>query len=90
MRFLVNYEIPLTLFLKNNIMEQNKIDEILDHINTKFDENVPRIVKMLVRKKMSALQSFKTNSLPTSLRTCTVEELIFIVRHGLDTGKLKI
>ena len=71
-------------------MEQNKIDEILDHINTKFDENVPRLVKMLVRKKMSVLQSFEVDSLPTSLRTCTVEELISIVKHGLDTGKLKI
>ena len=71
-------------------MEQKKVDEVLDHINTKFDENVPRLVKMMVRKKMNVLQSFEADSLPNSLRTCTVEELIFIVKHGLDTGKLKI
>jgi len=71
-------------------VEQNKIDEVLDHINTKFDENVPRLVKMMVRKKMNVLQSFEADSLPNSLRTCTVEELIFIVKYGLDTGKLKI
>ena len=71
-------------------MEQKKIDEVLDHINTKFDENVPRLVKMMVRKKMKSLQSFEADSLPNSLRICTVEELIFIVKHGLDTGKLKI
>jgi len=41
-------------------MEQNEIDEILEHIN------------------------------PDSLRNCSVEELISIVNHGLDTGKLKI
>ena len=51
MGFLINHEIPLTLFLKNNGVEQKKVDEVLDHINTKFDENVPRLVKMIVRKK---------------------------------------
>ena len=45
---------------------------------------------MIVRKKMSVLQSFEADSIPDSLRTCTVEELIVIVKHGLDTGKLKI
>ena len=40
-------------------MEQKKVDEVLEHINTKFDENVPRLVKMIVRKKMSVLLSFE-------------------------------
>lgn len=71
-------------------MEQNQIDEILDHINAKFAEDVPSLVKMIVRKKMSSFQSFEAESLPTSLRNCSVEELISIVKHGLDTGKLKI
>ena len=31
-------------------MEQNKIDEILAHINTKIAEDVPSVVKMLIRK----------------------------------------
>lgn len=71
-------------------MEQNKIDEILDHINTKFAEDVPSLVKMLVRKKIARFQSFEAESLPDSLKNCSVEELISIVKHGLDTGKLKI
>ena len=71
-------------------MEQNKIDEILDHINTKVAEDVPSLVKMLVRKKIASFQSFEVESLPDSLRNCSVEELISIVNHGLDTGKLKI
>ena len=71
-------------------MEQNKIDEILDHINTKFGENVPNLIKMMIRKKIGNFQSFEVESLPDSLRTCTVEELISIVKHGLDTKKLKI
>jgi len=71
-------------------VEQNEIDEILDHINTKFAEDVPRLVKMIVRKKISSFQSFEAESLPDSLRNCSVEELISIVKHGLDVGKLKI
>ncbi len=71
-------------------MQQNEIDEILNHINAKVAEDVPSIVKMIVRKKISNFQSFETESIPESLRTCTVEELISIVKHGLDTGKLKI
>ena len=71
-------------------MEQNEMDEILDHINTRIGEDVPSLVKMLVRKKIGSFQSFEAKSLPDSLRTCSVEELISIVKHGLDTGKLKI
>ena len=71
-------------------MKQNEIDEILDHINTKVAKDVPSLVKMIVRKKMGSFQSFDVESLPDSLRNCSVEELISIVKHGLDTGKLKI
>ncbi len=71
-------------------MEQNKIDKILAHVNTKIAEDVPSIVKMLIRKKISNFQSFKAEFLPNSLRNCSVEELISIVKHGIDTGKLKI
>ena len=71
-------------------MEQKEIDEILEHINTKVAENVPRLVKMIVRKKIGSFQSFEAESLPESLKNCSVEELISIVKYGLDTGKLKI
>ena len=71
-------------------MEQNEIDEILEHINTRIAEDVPSLVKMLVRKKIASFQSFEAESLHDSLRNCSVEEIISIVNHGLDTGKLKI
>ncbi len=71
-------------------MKQTDVDEILNHISKKFDENVPGVVKMVVRKKISKLQSFQTNSLPNSLKTCTVEDLIDIVKYGLSSGKLKL
>ena len=71
-------------------MEQNDVEEILNHINTKYNENLPSLVKMVVRKKINKLQTFEVESLPQSLRNCTVEELIAIVKYGLDSGKLKL
>ena len=71
-------------------MKQKEIEEILDHINQKFDEDVPGIIKMVVRKKIVKFQSFSVESLPDSLRTCTVEDLINITKQGLESGKLKL
>jgi len=71
-------------------MEQEKINEIIAHINCKYDTDVPRLVKMLVRKKIGDLQSFDVESMPESLRECTIEELIGVVKDGLDSGKLEI
>ncbi|MBI1662352.1 MAG: hypothetical protein IS860_02440 [Nitrosopumilus sp.] len=71
-------------------MKKKKIDEILEHINQKFEDDVPGIVKILVRKKIGKFQSFEATSLPDSLRTCTVEELIEIVKQEIESGKLKI
>ena len=71
-------------------MKKKEVNEILEHISHKFEDDVPGIIKMLVRKKIGKFQSFDIESLPESLRTCTVEELIDIVKKGLEAGKLKI
>ncbi|MBL4596732.1 MAG: hypothetical protein JKX99_09170 [Robiginitomaculum sp.] len=71
-------------------MEQVDVDEIINHINQKFNENVPSLVKMVVRKKIGKLQSFNIELMPNSLRTCTVEDLISVVKYGLESGKLKL
>ena len=71
-------------------MKKKEADEILEHISQKFENDVPGIVKMLVRKKIGKFQSFDPESLPESLKTCTVQELIEIVQEGLESGKLKI
>jgi len=42
-------------------MKQNEIDEILDHINTKVAEDVPSLVKMIVRKKMGVFNHLMLN-----------------------------
>ena len=71
-------------------MKKKEVEEILEHISQKFEDDVPGIVKMLVRKKIGKFQSFDSESLPESLKTCTVKELIDIVQKGLESGKLKI
>ena len=71
-------------------MKKKEVDEILEHISQKFEDDVPGIMKMLVRKKIGKFKSFDVESLPEPLRTCTVEELLDIVKKGLESGKLKI
>lgn len=71
-------------------MQQNEIDEIINHLGQKIENDVPGIVKILVRKKLHKLQSFEIDSLPISLRECTVEDLLLIVKDSLESGKLKI
>ena len=71
-------------------MRQSDIDQILNHINEKFHDDVPGIVKMIVRKKITKLETFKIDSLPPALRECTVEELIIILKNGLVSGNLKL
>ena len=71
-------------------MDQKETDEILNHIKQKFDEEVPGIVKMVVRKKIGRFQAFETETLPESLRNCTLENLVNIVQEALESGKLKL
>ena len=70
-------------------MEQSEIDEIIDYVNTKYQENVPRAVRFVVRKKVKMIEKFEVEEMPSSLRTCTVEQYIAIIKDGLKQGNLK-
>ena len=39
-------------------MKKKEVEQILEHISQKFEDDVPGIVKMLVRKKIGKFQSF--------------------------------
>jgi|DEB0MinimDraft_3_1074331.scaffolds.fasta_scaffold592637_1 hypothetical protein len=71
-------------------MKKNEIDEILEHLTQKFEDDVPSLAKMLVRKKIGKFKSFDSDTLPEPLKACTVKELIDIVQEGLESGKFKI
>ena len=71
-------------------MEQKEIDEILSYLNEKFDANIPSFVKILISKKIHKLQFFDPDSLPYSLKHCTVEDLIIILQQELESKRLKL
>ena len=71
-------------------MKQNEIDEIVDYVNEKFDANIPSFVKLLIGKKIHKFQFFDPSTLPSSLKNCTVEELIIIFKNELDSKRLKL
>ncbi len=72
-------------------MDQKEIDEILNHIKQKFDDEVPGIVKMVVRKKMiSRFREYDAHTMPESMRNCSVKNLIDIIQEGIESGKFKL
>jgi hypothetical protein len=55
---------------------QKKINEVLDHINTKFDENVSRLVKMIIRKK-----NFMVDCVQTWRKKLRMPKLVNIAKN---------
>ena len=70
-------------------MNSEEITEIIDYVNKKYAENVPRPVRFIVRKKAKTIENFRVDEMPDSLRRCTVEEYISIIQDGLKEGKIK-
>ena len=71
-------------------MQQKEIDEILDYLNEKFNANIPSFVKILISKKVHKLQSFDPDTLPDSLKNCTIKDLILILKQEIDSKNLKL
>jgi hypothetical protein len=71
-------------------MQQKEIDEILDYLNETFDANIPSFVKILISKKIHKLQSFDPDTLPDSLKNCTIKDLILILKQEIDSKNLKL
>jgi len=71
------------------LLEQSEIDEILQYVNKKYAENVPRAVRFVVRKKMKMIEQFSIDEMPLALRNCTVENYVTIIKNALRSGNLK-
>ncbi len=71
-------------------MNEQEIAEIIQYVNTKYNENVPRPVRFVVRKKAKMIEKFDSAEMPESLRNCTVEKYIEIVKDALRDGSLKL
>ncbi|MDX1441987.1 MAG: hypothetical protein R3237_05975 [Nitrosopumilaceae archaeon] len=71
-------------------MSPQEIQEIIDYVNKKYSENVPRPVRFVVRKKAKMMEKFDSAEMPESLRKCTVEQYIEVVKKALKDGSLKL
>ena len=71
-------------------MNHEEINEIIAYVNQKYSENVPRPVRFVVRKKTKMIEKFDSSEMPASLRNCSVEEYIQIVKNALRDGSLKL
>ena len=71
-------------------MDDSEINEIIEYVNKKYSENVPRPVRFVVRKKAKMMEKFDPAEMPSSLRNCTIEEYIDIVKNALRDGSLKL
>ena len=71
-------------------MNHEEINEIIRYVNQKYSDNVPRPVRFLVRKKAKMIEKFDISEMPSSLRCCTIEEYIEIIKNALKEGTLKL
>lgn len=71
-------------------MNNEEINQIMEYVNKKYKENVPRPVRFVVRRKAKMIEKFDPQEMPLPLRNCTVEQYIDIVKNGLREGTLEI
>lgn len=70
-------------------MKKDEIQEIIQYVNQKYEQNVPRPLRFIVRKKTKMIEDFDVAEMPQSLRDCSVENYIQIVKDGLKKGTVK-
>ena len=70
-------------------MEKFEIDEIIDFINKRYNEEVPGPVKFVVRRKAKKIEKLVLKDFPESLRKCTFEEFLVIIQTAYKENKLK-
>ncbi len=70
-------------------MDKSDIEEIIDYVNKKYTENVPRPVRFVVRKKSKMIEKFDVSEMPTSLRDCIIEQYVEIIKDAIKKKTLK-
>ena len=70
-------------------MNENEVKQIIDFINTKYDQDVPGPVKFVVKRKAKKIEKLNLDELPESFRKCTLEELILILKDAHEKKLLK-
>ena len=70
-------------------MDDGNAQEIIDFINTRYDEEVPGPVKFVVKRKAKKIERLDLNDFPESFRKCAIEELILILKDAYSKKLLK-
>ena len=65
-------------------MNEQSTCEIIDFINTMYHEQVPGPVKFVIKRKAKKIEKLNLDDFPESFRTCTIEELIVILKEAHD------
>ena len=65
-------------------MKQEKIDKIIDFINEKYDEEIPRPIKFIIKRKAKKIENLNLHDFPEDFRKCTIEELILILKDAYN------
>jgi len=63
-------------------MNEKSNREIIDFINVMYDEQIPRPIKFIVKRKAKNIEKLSLDDFPESFRSCTVEELIIILKDA--------
>jgi len=71
-------------------MNESEYMEIINYINSKYHEQVPSPIRVLVKGKLKKIETLPMTELPLSLRKRTVEELLLIIQDGLRKGIVKL
>ena len=70
-------------------MNENSAQEIIDFINSMYHEQIPGPVKFIVKRKVKKIEKFNLDDFPESFRTCTVEELVLILKDAHEKKLLR-
>ncbi len=70
-------------------MEKKEIKEIIEFINERFNDQIPRPVKFVIRRKIKKIETLNIEEFPDSVKKCTIEEFLIIMKNAQKDKKLQ-
>ena len=71
-------------------LNKKQKQQIINFINSSYDENITGPVKFIVKRKVGKIHDFDLESIPKPLRNCTVEELLLILKDAYENDQLDL
>lgn len=70
-------------------MNEDDVQEIVDFVNSRYADDVPGPVKFVVKRKAKKIEKLDPHDLPESLRKCTIEEFVMILKDAYSKKQLQ-